>query len=485
MKKEISSKQQIVDSIKKSNNILLVTHSRPDGDAVASVLAMKLILEKINKKADVVVSDEISDRYKFLPQIGTVLKEAKINRDLVININVPRDRIGKIGYNKKEKGGMDLIITPTQGEIKKEDVSFSSGGVAYDLVIILDVASPDILSSFYKENEDLFKDIPVINIDHHPTNPSFGKFNLLDSNATSTCEILVSLAEALGKDLIDKEIATLLLAGIIADTNRFQNNNTTPKSLTVAAQLIASGARRSDIIKNFYKTLPVSTLRVWGKVLANIQEDKDNKIVWSTISKNEIKAMGAKDNEVGGEILNELLSAAPGAKVILLLVERDNGLVTGGMRTSDPDIHLDKIALLCGGGGHTQAAGFRLENTNLVEAEKTVLGKIRSYLGLPEIDKENKDNHEQTEKVLFDKGDKDEDINHEQSYSPSISDIDQEEPSVVDNSTSILQRVINAKKEKSIKQIRDDEEKIDFAKMEKELQKNDKDLDWDLDEDYE
>ncbi len=476
IKRDPNSKQQAVDLIKKSKNILVVTHVRPDGDAVASVLATKLILEKMGKVVDAVIPDELKDSYGFLPRFNDISKEVKAQRDLIVNISSPNGKIGKIGYNKKEDGSIDLIVSPSEGELKKEHVSFSSGGYSYDLIIALDTPSLDRISEAYEKNKKLFEEIAIINIDHHSTNNYFGAVNLFDETATSVCEILVSLVEALDKNLMNEEVATLLLAGIISDTNRFQNLNTTPKSLTVSAQLIAAGARRSEIIKNLYKTLPVSTLRVWGKVLSNIKEDKESRIVWSTLSLREIEDSNSKESDVGGDVLNELLSTAPGAKVILLLVERKGGLITGGMRTSDENVDLDKLALLLGGGGHKQASGFKIEGLSLAEAEREALNKIKGYLGGTRI-QETPKQEPVKEKIIFEDKPENE---FEKMYSPSISDIDLEKPKIFDDKTSILQKIVSSKKE-----ARENKEKINFAELEKKVSGSNQTEAWEADEDYE
>ncbi len=479
MKKEISPKQQVVDLIKKSNSILLLTHTRPDGDAISSILSLKFILEKINKNVDAVVPDEIPEEYRFLPGIDSILKKAELSKDLIVSIDALKGKIDKISYNKKENGGLDLIITPSEGNINKEDVAISNKGLGYDLVIILDTASLDIVSDIYKENQSLFSDIPVVNIDHHPTNTKFGQVNLVDESSTSVCEILVSLAEALGKDLIDDKIATLLLAGIVTDTNRFQNSNTTPKSLTVAAQLIAFGAKRSEIVKNIYKTKAVSKLKIWGKVLSNIKEDKENKIVWSSVSKNEIENCEAKAEEVDEGVMNELLSSAPSARVVLLLVERERGLITGSMRTSDEKIDLSKVALLFDGGGHKQAAGFRINDENLAKAEEIVLGKIREYLlgnKKPKKIIHTTDRKKTGEtKVIFEEeaSDREPEVTPESLYAPSVSDVNYDNPKIENGNNSILQRVIESRKNGS-------SEEIDFAKLEKDINSK-----REIDEDYE
>ena len=475
IKKELNSKQQAIDLIKKSKTFLVITHARPDGDAIASSLALKSVLEKTGKKVDVVIPDETPIDYNFLPGIKNIIKDIRLNRDLVISIDGKSGKVGKVSYNKREDGSVDLIVTPAEGEIRKEDINIDLGRSSYDVLIILDTPDLERVNSVYTHNKEILTNTEIINIDHHPTNVSFGGLNIVDVNATSTCEILYSLFESLDKSLIDSEVATLLLTGIINDTDRFQNTNTSPKSLTIAAQLIAAGARRTDIIRNVYKTHPLSTLKLWGKILSNIKEDYEDKIVWSMISAREFEEVGAHETETEG-VVNELISTAPNANVAMLLAERKPGLITASLRTNADNVEVDNIALTFGGGGHKKAAGFKIEGLPLHEAEKMVIGKLKAYF------KGNVETYPKREARALDTGSNEivfdqpvfnkssgvkptRPAGDERLYSPSLSDIEMEKPDIVESKSSILQKVLDEKKKKLDKN-------LDFAQMEQDMRKN-------------
>lgn len=494
IKRELSPKQLITELIRNNKTFLIITHERPDGDAIASSLALKKVLEKMDKKADVVIPDETPIDYSFLPGIDKIIKDTKLNRDLVINVK----KVNRVSYNKREDGSVDLIVAPSEGqELKKSDIILEFGKANYDVLIILD--TPDLMrvSAVYERNKEILSNSQIINIDHHPTNSNFGEINLIDASATSTCEILFSLIEALDKNLMDSDIATLLLTGIINDTDRFQNTNTSPKALTVAAQLIAAGARRSEIVRNIYKTRPLSTLKLWGKILTNIKEDKQDKIVWSTISLREIAEAGAHETETDG-VTNELISTAPNANVAILLVERKPGLVTASLRTNAENVEVDNIAMTFGGGGHKKAAGFKIEGLSLTEAEKMVIGKLKAYFSGTKIEvfpKEKILGLEEKEIVFETPKPKSAEqpiqkpaiSTEDDLYAPALSDLAMENPNIVETKGSILSKIIEQKKKPR--------EELDFAKMEQEARKKghdfqdskqiEQDLVEDFDEDYE
>jgi phosphoesterase RecJ-like protein len=249
----------------------------------------------------------------------------------------------------------------------------------YDMVIVLDTPDLERISYFYQEHPELFYRSVVVNIDHHPTNTYFGKINLVDLTATSTSEILIGLIEALEKEekLIDKAVAQCLLAGIIGDTGSFQNSNTTPKSLTCAAQLLAAGADQQQIVQNLFRTKSLSTLRLWGRVLQQLQEDKEFRFVLGRANKVDFQESNAQEEEISG-VIDELLRSLPDYDLVVLLSEKEKG-VTGSLRAINPTVDCLEIAKAFGGGGHRGAAGFLVKEGNIEEVAQQVAAKVREY----------------------------------------------------------------------------------------------------------
>ena len=261
---ETAPKQQAVELINRSNQILIVP-SRPDGDSIVSSLALLQVLTKLGKTVTLGVLDPVSQTYRFLPKVEDIATDINGMRDFVITLDSPNASADRLSYNFDE-GKLNIIITPKSGRYRPEDVVFTQGQFKYDTVIVLDAADLHQLGLAYDRYPTLFQEIPIINIDHHASNAYFGSVNLVDLTATSTAEILIGLIEALGVNLIDPGVATCLLTGIIADTGSFQNANTTPKSLTVAAQLVGFGAQQQEIIRHLFKTKSLAQLKLWGQV---------------------------------------------------------------------------------------------------------------------------------------------------------------------------------------------------------------------------
>lgn len=376
---ELTEKQQIVELIRESKNIFLTTHINPDGDALGSILAFYLILKKLGKNVTAVTPTKASKVFEFLPEIKQVATDFNGMKDFIVSVDLTNAEIDKLGYKKDIKENkINIVVTPKSGNFTPEDVSFSYGKNKFDLVFVLDAPDLDRLGPVYDENTDLFYETPVVNIDHHPGNSHFGKVNWVDMTATSTSEILVSLIESLSreKQLLDADIATCLLTGITTDTASFQNTNTTPKSLTVAAQLVAAGARQQEIIQKIYKTKELSTLKLWGVILARVEMQEGN-FVYSYVGKDDFVKCNANESQTQG-VIDELLKTVPGIDFALLLSEKETGL-HGSFRSTKKNVNVSKIARLFGGGGHEQAAAFQIKDGILADKKDEIIEKVKAF----------------------------------------------------------------------------------------------------------
>lgn len=389
------TQKNIIDLIKRSNKILLLPSSPPDGDSLGSAMALYLIFKKLNKEATVICSDPVPEVFDFLPNMKFIGTKLASSTDFIITIDCKKAKIDKI-KNTTEDDKVDIIITPKEGQFSEEDISFNKGKLDYDLIITVDTAELTQLKDVYEKHIEIFHQIPVINIDHHISNTHFGKINYVDIMAASTTELLLPLLEELARQenaaLIDEDIATLLLTGIITDTGSFQNANTTPRAFERASQLIAYGARQQEIIQYIYKTKQLSQLKLWGRVLSKIQTDEKHRIVWSAVSQQDFRDTGSIEDETG-DIIDELMTNAPGAEVILLIKEKKDHSVSVSIRTTTASVDASRIAEIFGGGGHTQAAGCQLSNIDLIEAEYKIISTVRKFqaenLKLDEVSHEN------------------------------------------------------------------------------------------------
>lgn len=379
---ELTPKQQTIELINSHQRFLLVTPQNPNGDSLGSTIALKLILEKLGKEATIACPSSPAELLSFLPGFAAIHHDLQGAQDFIIAINTIKTKVEKIGYRQlPQDNKVEIVVTPKDGLLNSEDITFYQGGFAFEVIFVLD--SPDVerLGRLYDDNAKLFYETPVINIDHHPTNDYFGKVNWVDLTATSTAEILVALLESLSRDnnnLLNEDVATCLLAGIIDDTGSFQNATTTPKALTVAAQLVAAGGRQQQIIDHLYRTKSLATLRLWGRILVNLREEKNHYFVWSAATLTDLEATGANESEIS-RVVDELMKTAPEIDFALLLSERQGNFVQGNLRAAKRNIDVAAIAKIFGGGGYEQAAAFRLTGADFNTIIKRVLEKIKGF----------------------------------------------------------------------------------------------------------
>ncbi len=375
---ELTPKQQTLELIKKSNNILITTAENAKGDGISSSLALALILEKAGKQVTLVTCGESYKNFGFLPGIEKIKEDFSGVRDFIISLSLDKTGVGKVSY-KVDGNRLHFFISPQGANFEKDDVSFSYGGFKFDAVVVLDSVDLESLGLIYDTNTEFFYNHPVINIDHHSENDYFGMINFVDLTASSTAEILVSIIESLNPSLIDEKVATCLLTGVIADTGSFQNANTTPKSLTVTAQLIAAGADHEMVIKNLFKTKSYQKLKLWGKILSDIKIDEEQKVLWSEIKGDDfLNLENQEKKEIINGVLDELLSTAPDIKTYLLFVERENTL-KAFLRTAR-NIEAQKISRLFGGFGRGQEGQFEVKGLDLSSARENILERIKGYL---------------------------------------------------------------------------------------------------------
>ena len=376
----------IIAILKRANHVLVLPSSPIDADSIGSALALYLALQKLGKKVTVVAEEIIPASYNFLPEVSVISRDLHFVRDFVVTIDC-REGAPSTVRHEIQGNKINIFVTPVRGTLSKENISVAQGAAPYDCIVTVDAADPSQFGKIYDDFTELFHLVPVINIDHHASNSGFGKINFVDIMASSTTTLIIPFIQELGENLMDADIATLLLAGLITDTGSFQNPNTTPDAFANAAKLISYGARQQEIIRNMYKTKKLSTLRLWGRTLTKIQNDETHRMVWSVLTARDFAEIGGGPDETEG-VIDELMSNAPGAEIIFLLKEKGPDEVSGSIRTLTPTIDASKLAALFGGGGHTQAAGFKMKGKGIVEAEQEVVAAIRDFqkkrLRLPE-----------------------------------------------------------------------------------------------------
>jgi len=374
----LNQEQQIFEQIKKANSILITFNKLWNGDAIASSLALFLLLKKMDKNVDIVADKfEQGKMFNFLPSFERIENTLENLRKFIVSVNITNAKVGQIKYKIEDKS-LNFIIAPKEGFFTKDDVSSKSGDFKYDLVIIMDTPDLESLGPIYDNDTEFFYKAPIINIDHHSSNEEFGQINHVELTATSTAEIVFDLISNEYRDLIDEDIATCLLAGIISKTRNFKTPNVSPQSLSFSSQLIAIGARREEIVNKLYKSKTLGVLKLWGRVLARLTGTMNNKIVWSVLTNLDFEKTNTKEEDVSG-VIDELIVNIPQAKIMMIIYESKNKdkTVTKILLSTIRSISAMKLAKEFNPEGGKNIVKITIDK-NIKDAEKDIINLIKA-----------------------------------------------------------------------------------------------------------
>ncbi len=371
---EQNPKQLALELLKTSKKILLLCSSKNAG-SLGSVLALGQVLKNLGKEITIFCSESQTNSYSFLPYSDQIKSNLDNLKDFVISIDTSETQIEKLGYNT-EPNQLKIHITPKKGLLDSSKISFDTKSFQFDAIVTINIKKLDELGFFYDQNNEIFFNSPVINIDSRDGNNYFGKINLIDTNATSTSEIIVSIVESLSgeKSLLDKDIATNLLAALIEDTKSFQSVNTTSKAFSVAAQLVGAGADKQMIVQNLYQKKTLAALKLWGRLLAGIRESKEYNIVWSIIAERDLEQTGSNLEDLMS-ILPDYFISTSQADATFLLWEKQ-GKIMAEIKTNN-GFDASQIASHFGGQGTLNSASFSIISSSIAQAERDILNKIQ------------------------------------------------------------------------------------------------------------
>jgi bifunctional oligoribonuclease and PAP phosphatase NrnA len=322
---------QVVDRLRSARRVLTICHENPEADALGSALAIALLVEANGGVATPVCADKVPAMYAFMP-------------------------------------GMDRFR-------REPDASLD-----YDLLVVGDCGELERIGPVLESHRDLFERVPILDIDHHKSNPLFGEVDWVDPASSATCEMVTLLAGRMNVPLTSDGgmLATALAGGVVMDTGNFQHPNVTPRTLVVSAALREAGADFSEIARRLYRTKPNSQLNLFGRVLARLETDLDGRLVWSTLELADLAASRADAAESEGLI--DLLAQSETSEAAVLFKEVDGGGSTRiSIRTRDGGVDATVLAGTFGGGGHARASGATVP-LRLEEARNAVLAQAATLV---------------------------------------------------------------------------------------------------------
>ncbi len=302
----------VASALRESDRFLLVTHENPDGDALGSILGLKLGLDALGKDTVMYLGGDTDPpgEYAFLP-LERLLRE------------LPEDAAARV-------------------------------------LVALDCANAQRMG----EAASLLDRVPLsLDIDHHHDNSKFGRINLVVAGASSTGEIVRDVLRELDVDLTPA-IAEALYVALVTDTGRFQYANTTPKALRLAAELVEAGVDAHRVFQGIYESVEFAKLKLLARALERAEIHEGGRLVISHLLRTDFTKLGVGEEYAEGII--DYLRAVDGtdmAAVIREPPEPPDAKLRVSLRASADELDVSAIARQQGGGGHRQAAGFSSADT--------------------------------------------------------------------------------------------------------------------------
>lgn len=313
--------EEIKSRLHAAGRILIVSHIRPDGDAIGSMLALGLALQDTGKQVQMVLQDGVPAGFKHLP--------------------------GSDQVQDKAEGRFDLIVTVDCSDVKRVGNTLDG------------YRNPDIV------------------IDHHITTEAFGTLNLIEPDAVATASVLTRHMPRWGLT-ITPSIAANLITGLVTDTLGFRTSNTTPEALRQAADLLELGVDMSSLYFRSLVRRTFSGAKYWGAGLTSLQ--RSDGIIWSTLTLADRETSGYTGTD-DADLIN-VVSSIDEADIALIFVEQNPQKTKVSWRGLKPHIDVSQIARRFGGGGHRSASGAEVSGT-LEKVQEKVLAATRKALNQP------------------------------------------------------------------------------------------------------
>lgn len=318
-KSEVTA-EEAAEVLRRHDDLLIVSHVRPDGDCIGSMLGLFFILRKLGKRVATFNVDPIPEKWDFVPGIENVAS------------TLP-------------EWTPSITVFVDCGGVKRVSDDFQPIGV-------------------------------VLNIDHHLTNTRFGDYNYIDVNTSAVGQQIYNILQAFGAELTP-EIATVLYLSMMTDTGGFRYSNATPESFRVAARLAEAGADVSFLAQQVYETRTREEVALAARVMGNLHFEADGAMVWAELRGADYERFGGYENEPDG--LSSEIRGIKGVEVSCLMHETEEGWLRAGFRGKG-NVDCSAIAASVGGGGHFNAAGVFIKGVRYEEARERILDAMRKAM---------------------------------------------------------------------------------------------------------
>jgi phosphoesterase RecJ-like protein len=326
MTKNNISLAEIAQKLREHEHFTIISHIRPDGDALGTIIALGMALKQIGKKVTLWNEDGVVEKFRYLP-------------------------------------GWDMVSVPP------------AEPVDCDVIVALDTATKLRLGQVAL---NAIKSSKLwINIDHHVSNEGYGDFHYIDSHAPATGEIIYELIKVGGFDLTP-EIADNLFCAISTDTGSFQYPNTTDRTFEIGAALIRAGVKVGELSQKMYESHPLRRIHLLRELLNVMKITSEGKVASFALTQKVVDDLGVLPEDNEGLI--DIIRAIDGVVVAAFFEELPyDGKIRISLRSKDPNVDVCKVCQQFRGGGHTLAAGARFRGT-IEEVQEKVLAAIANEI---------------------------------------------------------------------------------------------------------
>ncbi len=322
-------KQQLIERIRQAQNVLVTVSANPSVDQLAAAIGLTLALNKLDKHCTAVFSGQVPNTIEFLKPEETLEKDTNSLRDFIIALD--KSKADKLRY-KVEDQVVRIFITPYRTSLSEADLNFSQGDFNVDVVIALGVTEQQDLDAAITAHGRILHDATVASVTTSGQG-TLGTINWVDPQASSLSEMVMELTDGLDKKVVDNQIATALLTGIVATTDRFRNERTSPRTMSASARLMEAGANQ-QLIATQLETPPVAPIEELSTEPAAVPVGTAGKPDPGTL---EIAHDGSEPAESASGPAAAAASAAPEDSGNEISVDENGGLhIVGGEITPAP-----------------------------------------------------------------------------------------------------------------------------------------------------
>ncbi len=320
------------DAIRSATHVVLATHINPDGDALGSILGLADILQGLGKEVFAYLEEPVSSMYRFLP-----------------NCSIAKHDPGALQEFVEQAGSKNVVtIALDSGDAERL-------GYAKDI---------------------LLNNSPFLVIDHHQAHRPYGDDLWLDSECSSTGEMVYELSLKLESDL-SVTAALCLYVAIVTDTGSFRYDCTSPRTLRIAADLMEKGVHPEKVAEQVYDNYTLARLRLMELVLSTLEVHASGRIGVISLSAAMFEEAGADPQDVEGFV--NFPRSLRSVEVAAFFKEMKEGTVSVSLRAKGK-VDVAEIAATFNGGGHKNAAGFRFTGKSLAEVQAEVLLVLQNTL---------------------------------------------------------------------------------------------------------